>query len=49
MLNDSFLGLSVVAFGLLMWLINILITDPKGVIRENLFKKVEKTKFQSKN
>jgi hypothetical protein len=49
MLNDSFLGLSVVAFGLLIWLINILITDPKGVIRENLFKKVEKTKLQSKN
>lgn len=49
MLNDSFLGLSVVAFGLLIWLINLLITDPKCVIKEILFKKIEKIKVPSKN
>ena len=39
MLNDLFLGLSVVALGLVIWLIILLIKDPKGVIREMLFKK----------
>ncbi len=39
MLNDSFLGLSVVALGLVIWVIALLIKDPKGVIREALFKK----------
>ncbi len=34
MLNDSFLGLSVVALGLIIWLIILLIKDPKGVIRK---------------
>ena len=33
MLNDSFLGLSVVALGLIIWLIILLVKDPKGVIR----------------
>lgn len=36
MLNDLFLGLSVVALGLIIWLVIILIKDPKGVIR-NIF------------
>ena len=48
MLNDSFLGLSVVAFGLLIWLVNILITDPKGVIKECLFKRKEKIEVVAK-
>lgn len=48
MLNDTFLGLSVVAFGLLIWLVNILITDPKGVIKEYLFKKKEKIEIVAK-
>ena len=34
MLNDSFLGLSVVALGLIIWLIILLIKDPKGVLRK---------------
>ena len=48
MLNDTFLGLSVVAFGLLIWLVNILITDPKGVIKEYLFKRKEKIEVMTK-
>ena len=39
MLNDFYLGLSVVAFGLIIWLVILLIQDPKGVIKEALFKK----------
>lgn len=33
MLNDLFLGLSAVALGLIIWLVVLLIKDPKGVIR----------------
>ena len=36
MLNDSFLGLSVVALGLVIWLIRLLILDPKGSVRAAL-------------
>ena len=32
MLNDAFLGLSVVALGLVIWLVRLLITDPKGSV-----------------
>ena len=32
MINDTFLGVSVVAFGLLIWLFMVLIKDPKGVL-----------------
>ena len=39
MVNDAFLGLSVVALGLIIWLIIVLIMDPKGVIKNKLFKK----------
>ena len=38
MLNDLFLGLSVVAFGLIIWLGILLIKDPKGVVKRTLFK-----------
>lgn len=41
MLNDSFLGLAVVALGLIIWLVILLIKDPKGVIKEMLFRKNE--------
>jgi hypothetical protein len=37
MLNDFFLGLSVVALGLVIWLVALLVKDPKGVIRAALF------------
>jgi hypothetical protein len=36
MLNDSFLGLSVVALGLAAWLVILLVQDPKGVLRKAL-------------
>ncbi len=39
MLNDLFLGLSVVALGMIIWIIVLLIKDPKGVIKEKLFRK----------
>lgn len=38
MLNDLFLGLSVVALGLVIWLIVLLVKDPKGVVKAALFK-----------
>ena len=42
MLNDAFLGLAVVALGLVIWIVRLLVTDPKGVIRGALFQKDEK-------
>ena len=36
MLNDAFLGLAVVALGLVIWLVRLLILDPKGVIKASL-------------
>ena len=39
MLNDLFLGLSVIALAMIIWLIVLLIKDPKGVIRNRLLKK----------
>ena len=37
-LNDAFLGLSAVALGLVIWLVRLLITDPKGSVRAALKK-----------
>ncbi len=39
MLNDFFLGVSAVTLGLVIWLILLLVNDPKGVIRNTLSKK----------
>ncbi|MBR4131553.1 MAG: hypothetical protein IKT99_01125 [Oscillospiraceae bacterium] len=39
MLNDLFLGLSVVALALVIWIVVLLIRDPRGVLRAKLFKK----------
>ena len=36
MANDAFLGLSVVALGLIIWLVRLLISDPKGTLRKTL-------------
>lgn len=33
MLNDSFLGLSVIAFALIIWIGTLLIKDPKGIVK----------------
>lgn len=38
MLNDTFLGLSVVALGLVIWLVILLIKDPKGKVVDTLKK-----------
>lgn len=39
MLNDLYLGLSVVALGLIIWLGILLVKDPKGVVKATLFKR----------
>ncbi|MEA4811139.1 MAG: hypothetical protein VB108_01055 [Anaerolineaceae bacterium] len=39
LLNDTYLGLSVIALGLVAWLVVLLIKDPKGVVRSALLKK----------
>lgn len=39
MVNDLYLGLSVVALGLIVWLVVLLIKDPKGVVRASFTKK----------
>ena len=36
MLNDAFLGLSVVALGLAVWVVSVIIRDPGGVVRQKL-------------
>lgn len=33
--NDAFLGLSVIGFALFIWLIVVIIKDPKGIIRKS--------------
>lgn len=38
MLNDAFLGLSVVALGLVVWVARLLITDSKGTVKAALKK-----------
>ena len=42
MLNDAYLGLSVVALGLILWLAILLIRDPKGIVKAGLRKKAAK-------
>ena len=39
LLNDLFLGLSVVALALIVWLVVLLIKDPRGVIKGMFQKK----------
>jgi hypothetical protein len=39
MLNDFYLGLSVVALGMVIWVVYLLIKDPKGVVKAALTKK----------
>ncbi|MCQ2499296.1 MAG: hypothetical protein MJ133_09980 [Lachnospiraceae bacterium] len=38
MLNDFYLGISVVALGLLIWLVILLIKDPKGTVKAALLR-----------
>ncbi len=39
LLNDLFLGLSVIALALIIWLVYVLFKDPKGVIKAALMRK----------
>jgi hypothetical protein len=41
MLNDAYLGFSVVALALIIWLARLLITDHKGVVRKSMAKSVK--------
>ncbi len=41
MLNDAFLGAAVIALALIVWVIRLLITDPKGTVRAALKKQSE--------
>ena len=34
MINDTYLGFYVIALGLVIWLVVVLLKDPKGVIRK---------------
>jgi hypothetical protein len=43
MINDAFLGFSVVALGMILWLIILLIKDPKGSVRAALHRKEKNT------
>lgn len=39
MLNDTFLGLSVIALALVVWLVIVLVKDSKGTVRAALTRK----------
>lgn len=36
MINDTFLGFSVIALALVIWIVFVLIKDPRGVVRKSL-------------
>ena len=38
MINDLYLGLSVTALGLIIWLVILIIRDPRGVVRDVITK-----------
>ena len=39
MLNDAYLGLAVVALGMVIWLVRLLLADPKGRLKTALAKR----------
>ena len=39
LINDAYLGLYVVALGLVIWLVRLLVTDPRGTVRNTLVRK----------
>ena len=41
MLNDAFLGVSVIALALVIWVVTLLIKDPKRVLAKKLKNKAE--------
>ena len=40
-INDTFLGFAVIVLALVIWVIALLIKDPKGVVRKTLRKQAE--------
>ncbi|MDD5986403.1 MAG: hypothetical protein PUC26_01070 [Eubacteriales bacterium] len=40
MLNDAFLGLSVIALALVIWIVRVLISDPRKVLAKAIHKAV---------
>lgn len=42
LINDTYLGLSVIALGLIIWLVIVLIKDPFHVVKKHLFKQTSK-------
>ena len=41
MLNDTFLGFSVIALALVIWIVNLLIKDPRGRVLTTLKKQAK--------
>lgn len=38
MINDAFLGFSIVALGLIIWLVRLIVKDPKGIVKATFMK-----------
>lgn len=38
LLNDFFLGICVIAFAAIVWIVSLLIKDPKGVLKNKLLR-----------
>ncbi len=38
MINDSFLGISVIALALVIWVVTVMIKDPNGIVKKSLVK-----------
>ena len=36
MINDAFLGVSVVVLGVIIWMVILLVSDPKGVVKKKI-------------
>jgi hypothetical protein len=43
MLNDAFLGMSVIALALVAWVIRLLVSDPRNVLGRSLQKEIEQS------
>ncbi len=41
MINDGFLGLSVVALGMVIWIVRLIVKDPKGIVRKTISKSIK--------
>lgn len=39
MINDAFLGVAAVALGLIIWMVMVLVKDPRGKVRAALLKR----------